>query len=219
MALKKLIFKPGINRDTTNYAQGSGSPDGQGGWYAGNKVRFLSGFPQKLGGWKLYSTGATFAGVARALFNWSKDAYNLLAVGTNTNVFVESEGTYYNITPIRATFVSPASDNCFSTVSDAVIVAHPTWIKVVFPAPTAPYANAGDTVIFSGATSFAGISASTLNAAHIVLEDTNLLAYDPYFFYIDVGAVPTPALTGGGIGITAQFEVGIGSNVAYSGGG
>ena len=191
MALKKLIFKPGINRDTTNYAQGSGSPDGQGGWYAGNKIRFLSGFPQKLGGWKLYSTGAMFAGVARALFNWSRDAYNLLAVGTNTNVFVESEGTYYNITPIRATFGSTASDNCFSTVSDAVIDAHPTWIKVTL---AGAYANAGDTVIFFGAVGFAGIPAGTLNAAHIVLEDLDLLAYSANSFYIEVGIPPTPAL-------------------------
>lgn len=217
MALKKLIFKPGINRDTTNYAQGSGSPDGQGGWYAGNKVRFLSGFPQKLGGWKLYSTGATFAGVARALFNWSRDAYNLLAIGTNTNVFVESEGTYYNITPIRATFVSSATDNCFSTVSDAVIAAHPTWIKVVL---SGAYANAGDTVIFSGAASFAGSpTAATLNAAHIVLEDIALLPYSANSFYIDVGAYVTTGVAGGGTAITAEFEVGIGSNVAYSGGG
>ena len=216
MALKKLIFKPGINRDTTNYAQGSGSPDGQGGWYAGNKVRFLSGFPQKLGGWKLYRTGVAFAGVARALFNWSKDAYNLLAVGTNTNVFVESEGTYYNITPIRATFGSPASNNCFSTVSDAVIAAHPKWVKVTL---SGAYANAGDTVILSGATTFAGIPIETLNAAHIVLEDLDLLPYSANYFYIDVGLTPTAGLTGGGTAITAKFEVGIGSNVAYSGGG
>jgi hypothetical protein len=217
MALKKLIFKPGINRDTTNYAQGSGSPDGQGGWYAGNKIRFLSGFPQKLGGWKLYSTGAMFAGVARALFNWSRDAYNLLAVGTNTNVFVESEGTYYNITPIRATFGSTASDNCFSTVSDAVIAAHPTWIKVTL---AGAYANAGDTVIFSGATGFAvSPMAATLNAAHIVLEDLDLLPYSANSFYIEVGAYATTGVSGGGTGITAEFEVGIGGNVAYTGGG
>ena len=44
MALRKLVFKPGINRDQTNYSS-------EGGWYSGDKVRFRQGFPEKIGGW------------------------------------------------------------------------------------------------------------------------------------------------------------------------
>jgi hypothetical protein len=45
MSFLKLVFKPGINRDQTNYS-------GEGGWSDCDKVRFFSGFPQKLGGWQ-----------------------------------------------------------------------------------------------------------------------------------------------------------------------
>ena len=214
MALKKLIFKPGINRDTTNYAQGSGNPDGQAGWFEGNKIRFLSGFPQKIGGWKLYNTGVAFAGVVRTMFNWTKDAYNLLAVGTNTNVFVESQGVYNNITPIRATFNTPVTNNCFSTVSDAVIAANPTYVKVTIVGANA---NAGDTVIFSGAVGFAtSPTAATLNAAHIVIQGAT---FSPNSFYIDVGPYVTTGVVGGGVAIIAQFEDSVGNNVSLIGGG
>ena len=47
MPLSRLQFKPGLNRDQTNYA-------GEGGYYECDKVRFRSGFPQKIGGWLRY---------------------------------------------------------------------------------------------------------------------------------------------------------------------
>ena len=46
MALTKLTFKPGINKDKTNYSQ-------EGGWYDGDKIRFRQGFPEKIGGWEV----------------------------------------------------------------------------------------------------------------------------------------------------------------------
>jgi hypothetical protein len=44
MPFLKLKFRPGINRDTTNYAN-------EGGWFECDKIRFFSGYPQKIGGW------------------------------------------------------------------------------------------------------------------------------------------------------------------------
>ena len=44
MPLQKLQFRPGVNREGTNYSN-------EGGWYESDKVRFRSGFPEKLGGW------------------------------------------------------------------------------------------------------------------------------------------------------------------------
>ena len=40
MPLSKLTFKPGSNRDQTNYAS-------EGSWFDMDKVRFRSGFPEK----------------------------------------------------------------------------------------------------------------------------------------------------------------------------
>ena len=55
MSLQKLAFRPGIVKDATRYS-------GEGNWFDCDKVRFVNGLPQKLGGWvKVSSTG--FSGV------------------------------------------------------------------------------------------------------------------------------------------------------------
>jgi len=48
MALTKLVFRPGINRETTAYAN-------EGGWWDGNLVRFRAGKPESIGGWTRYA--------------------------------------------------------------------------------------------------------------------------------------------------------------------
>ena len=44
MALQKTLFKPGINREGTDYSN-------EGGWFDVNLVRFRKGLPEKFGGW------------------------------------------------------------------------------------------------------------------------------------------------------------------------
>jgi hypothetical protein len=43
MPLTKLVFKPGINREGTNYSN-------EGGWHDGDKIRFRYGYVEKMGG-------------------------------------------------------------------------------------------------------------------------------------------------------------------------
>ena len=74
MPLSKLVFKPGINRDQSNYAS-------EGGWYSMDKVRFRSGFPEKLGGWTVKSF-EQYEGSARSLFTWTTtDSSKLIEIG------------------------------------------------------------------------------------------------------------------------------------------
>lgn len=108
MPFLKLQFKPGINRDTTNYAN-------EGGWYECDKIRFYSGYPQKLGGW-IEATSERFTGTCRQMWNWvTSYTDNLLAVGTDNHVYIEAGGYYYDITPIRTTLTTPDTDNCVQT--------------------------------------------------------------------------------------------------------
>lgn len=96
MALSKLVLKPGINRDQTNYAS-------EGGWYECDKVRFRSGFPEKIGGWVRYPN-EQFVGVCRSLFNWvTSDGNNLLSIATNKKVYTEIAQDLFDITPLRST--------------------------------------------------------------------------------------------------------------------
>jgi hypothetical protein len=105
MPLQKIVLRPGLNREGTNYSN-------EGGYYDGDKIRFRSGFPEKLGGWIRLSANL-FLGIARALWNWaSLNGSNYLGVGTNLKYYIEFSGQYYDVTPITST---ATLDNVIST--------------------------------------------------------------------------------------------------------
>jgi len=96
MPLQNLQFRPGVNREGTTLAN-------EGGWFDCDKVRFRSGYPEKIGGWAPLSAN-TFLGVCRSLWNWiTLKNYNLLGLGTNLKFYIENGGIYNDITPIRKT--------------------------------------------------------------------------------------------------------------------
>lgn len=96
MPLKKLLFKPGVNRENTKYTT-------EGGWYECDKIRFRQGTPEKIGGWQRISN-YTFLGTCRSLWNWvTLGLLNLVGVGTNLKFYIERGGQYLDITPIRDT--------------------------------------------------------------------------------------------------------------------
>jgi hypothetical protein len=96
MPLQKLQLRPGLNREGTDYAN-------EGGYFDGDKIRFRSGFPEKIGGWVRLSA-YKFLGVARSIWNWATLAgANYLGIGTNLKYYIEQGGQYYDITPIVAT--------------------------------------------------------------------------------------------------------------------
>ena len=59
MPLSKLNFKPGINKEETDYSN-------EGGWVNGDKIRFRKGRVEKIGGWEKLSSD-TLVCSARAL--------------------------------------------------------------------------------------------------------------------------------------------------------
>ena len=96
MPLQKLQFRPGLNREGTDYAN-------EGGWFDGDKIRFRSGYPEKIGGWTRLSNNQ-FVGVARSLWNWiALVGTNYLGVGTSKKYYIEVGGTFNDITPIVQT--------------------------------------------------------------------------------------------------------------------
>jgi len=145
MPFLKLNFRPGVNRDQTSYS-------GEGGWYECDKVRFFSGYPQKLGGWAKYSPNFFF-GTCRQLFNWiTSFSDNFLALGTNNHVYIETGGQYYNITPLRTTTTNTAT---FAATNGS---------STITVTDNAHGADTGDFVTFSGAASLGGnITAAVLN--------------------------------------------------------
>jgi hypothetical protein len=160
MALQKLSFRPGLNRDTTNYKN-------EGGWYECDKVRFISGSPEKLGGWEKYSPYALI-GICRSMFGWvTSFVDNLLALGTNQKVYIEVGEQLNDITPLRAT-----------TTAGGVTFAASTGSSTLTVSDTAHGAIPGDFVTFSGAVSLGGnITAAVLNQNYEILTTPNADSY------------------------------------------
>jgi hypothetical protein len=196
MPLQKLQFKPGLNRDQTNYTN-------EGGWYECDKIRFRSGYPQKIGGWLRYGM-FSIAGICRQVFNWiTTGSDNYLAIGTSKKLYIEAGGVLYDITPIRATFTTPSTNNCFSTISGS---------KTVTVTIGSHGAQEGDYVTFSGVVGpIGGIPASEFNAEFIIT------IINANSFTITVTTPAASTATGGGTGITARFQINPGNDIASIG--
>jgi hypothetical protein len=126
MPLQKLQFRPGVNRESTTLAN-------EGGWFESDKVRFRSGYPEKIGGW-VKDTGVadtdppptgTFWGICRSLWNWvTLSAFNLLGLGTHLKFYIQNgdNGTFYDVTPIRLTNTTVA--NAFTTDGTTTVIVN-----------------------------------------------------------------------------------------------
>ena len=210
----KLQFKPGVNRDQTNYSN-------EGGWYECDNIRFRSGYPEKLGGW-VKSTPTAFLGVCRQMWNWvTTFSDNLLAMGTNEKLYLEIAGNYYNITPFRLTLASPTTNNCISlTVGSNVVTV---------TLPSAHGATTGSYVQISGVVGpILGVPASELNGNYeITVTGANTFTYvvptvaigPSLSLVFTSGTYSSDALVGGsgGTAITLGFEIEPGNAITTAG--
>ena len=201
MPLQKLQFKPGVNRDQTNYTN-------EGGWFECDKVRFRSGYPQKLGGWLRYGT-FTIIGICRQMFNWiTTQSDNYLAMGTSKKVYLEAGTEVYDITPLQHTSTTlGASAGPFTATSGS-----PT-ITVSYSTDTVYDPEVGNYVTYSGAVSLGGnITADVLNKAfgyEILTVNTAAKTYT-----INVGVNANGSDTGnGGATVTAKYDIDVGYDI------
>ena len=197
MPLQKLLLRPGVSRESTTLAN-------EGTWFEMDKVRFRSGMPEKIGGWEA-DTGTTnstlqpptgsFWGVARSLWNWiTLNGSNLMGVGTNMKYYIQQTagGTFYDITPIRATSI--VASNAFTTVNGSTTV-------VVNDAGHG--AQDGDFVTISGVVGATnGIPAASLN------REFKLVYIDSSSYSITVNAPATSSGTTGAATFTYQISTG-----------
>lgn len=203
MPFIKLQFRPGLNKDQTNYTN-------EGGWFACDKVRFRSGYPQKLGGW-VAVTSQVFVGVCRQLFNWiTSFGDNLLAVGTSKKVYIEVGSQYYDITPYKE--ITAAGDVTFSATNGS---------STITVTDTSSSTTAGNYVTFSGAVSLGGnITAAVLNQNYVIATVINLNSYTI------VAKSPTTGLPvtangsdsgNGGGAVVGSYEINVGNDIGTYG--
>jgi len=184
MALVKLDFQPGINKENTPYST-------EGSWEDADKIRFRSGKPEKLAGWvKMYST--PMKGVPRATHTWRVlDGNQYTAYSTSSKFYIDTGGVLTDVTPLRTT---ASLTNPFTTTlaSTTITVAH-----------SAHGAQLGAFVTYSGvAAAIDGIPAAEFNTEHEITRIVNANVYEI--------TVTTPASVGGvtaGGTVTAEYQI------------
>lgn len=197
--LKKLVLKPGVNKENTRYTS-------ENGWYDCDKIRFRQGMPEKIGGWTRISN-QTFVGVCRSLWAWvTLGAQKLLGVGTNLKFYIENGGNYYDVTPLR-TAVNLTNPFAMVIGSSVVTVtdANGGYVTNDFVTFNGSTANGGVTLlgeyqltVASGSTYTVNIdSVSTISIATAALFTTKFqLANDIQVTLTSTGMLPSPFVAG-----------------------
>lgn len=198
MPLTKLVFRPGINRETTAYAN-------EGGWWDGNLVRFRAGKPETIGGWTRY-TRDPLLGTGRSLLTWTAiDGSVYTGCGTNLKYYILSGGSVNDITPLRAT-TAPGGVTFAATNGSSTITVTDTLHGCIV----------GDFVTFSGASSLGGnITASVLNREYQV---TTVVSGSSYQF--TATATANASDTGdGGASVVGAYQINVALDTAVAGSG
>lgn len=198
MPLQKLELRPGVNREATTYSN-------EGGFYSCDKIRFRSGYAEKIGGWVNQSTN-TFIGVCRSLFNWiTFGGDNLLGVGTNKKFYVELNGVYHDITPLQSTDTY-LPNNPFATTNGSYLVTVTTTVSHSF--------SIGTWVTFSGVSGGGVVNGITLNGQFEIIEVVSGTS-----FRILGATTASSTGSGGGAVVVAQYDINAGNATSSLGSG
>jgi len=193
MPLSKLVFKPGIDKQNTQYGA-------EGGWVDCDNIRFRYGQPEKIGGWTAAVTN-TLIGVARDIHSYTDLAGDSFAgIGTDRKLYIYFDNNFYDITPIRLT---QAATFAFVDGSTTVTVTSATHGAVP-----------GDFVTFSGTT---GVSVVNFTNADMNAEFEILSTPTANTFTISVAEIATPGTVTTSGSATAAFQINIGQDTAVRG--
>ena len=178
MPYQLMQIKPGIVKDITQYSAGKNGPY----WIDGNLVRFLNGYPQKIGGWEkqeftyvdedgtITSTETSLTGIARNMVSWRgiTDGEDRIAIGTHNHLYILSNNALYDITPLRdisnrATTLGEALDDSETSIDLVSVEGFPV---------------AGAIKVGSEIITYTGISSLTLTGCTRGTNGTSAAAAD-----------------------------------------
>lgn len=186
MPLKKILPRPGVNRENTRYTT-------EGGWWDCEKIRFRQGTPEVIGGWSPISI-QNYLGVCRSLWNWViLSGLNLMGVGTNLKFYIEYSGSYYDNTPLRATNTLNGPFTTDGTTTMTVTDANGGF-------------SIGDFVTFSNASTVGGVN---VNNEYQITSVPSLTTYT-----VTLASAATAVVGGGGTSVHAAYQLNVGNAIA-----
>lgn len=187
-------IKPFINRDSTAYTA-------EGSWYDIDKVRFVSNYPQSLGGWQK-QIQTQFVGICRFMDTWKTLLnQNLTALGTHNHLYIEYGGVFNDITPVDS---STSTANILNTQAGSTnitvsVAGHTRQINDTF-------------VVINQATTVGG---NILLEGEYVISDVP--SVDSFVITTNTTAAATSAGAGGAINYVLPLSVGNQSNISFEG--
>jgi len=202
MALTKIQFSPGVDKEGTEYTADAG-------WFDSDKIRFRKGRPEKIGGWQKYSENS-FLGICRSIFDWaSLESIKYIGLGTNLKFYVTQGTSFNDVTPIRST--TSAGDVTFAATNGS---------STLTVTDTAHGAAVNDFVTFSGAVSLGGnITATVLNQEYQIVSVPDA---DTYTITAKDTSGATVTADGsdsgdGGASVVGAYQINTGLNAYVSG--
>jgi len=197
MPLSKFVLKPGIMREGTAY-------DNEGGWFDSNLVRFNSGRPEKVGGWRK-DTDNSFLGTCRALHSWvALDGSKFLGLGTHLKYYVLEGDTFNDVTPIRA------------TTTNGITFAATNGSSTITATDSSHGCVSGDFVTISGAVSLGGlIVATSLNQEYEIsgVPSTNTYTFTAKDTSGNTLTANSSDTGNGGSGVDGAYQINVGLDV------
>jgi hypothetical protein len=192
MSLVPIYMIPGVCKSTTTYASGkvAGYMNGrvaQGRVTSADKVRWVAGFPEKIGGWVEISVGP-LEGIPRASKQWrSVQGTSYLCEGTETHLYAfnGNTSTLTDITPLRV-IATGTLTNAITTTNGSTLVSVTDSSNAL---------AVGDWVYLSAGSAVGGL---TINGWYQVVQ-----AGSPTY-QIVVATAATSGATGGGT-IATQY--------------
>ena len=190
MPLSKLQFRPGIDKQNTEYGA-------EGRWIDSDNVRFHYGLPQKVGGWQKL-VDDTLIGVARDIHAWTDlSGVRYTALGTDRKFYIYTEGTIGDVTPIRKT--TSSISNPFTTNGTVNVTVTDTGHN----------AAVGDFVVFD---SFSAIDGLDMNAEFEITSITNSNSY-----VVTQTSNASGSTSGGGGTGNINYQISIGTDASVYG--
>ena len=92
----RLVFKPGVDKQNTEYGA-------EGGWIDSDYVRFRYGLPEKIGGWTQFNESPSYlVGMISEIYTWNAlDGSPYMIVGTNRKLYALYGALWGDVTPIN----------------------------------------------------------------------------------------------------------------------
>ena len=190
MQLTDLKFLPGVDKQDSSYAAGD-----QRRYTDSEFVRFHYGKPERWKGWEyLPNPNETLIGVVRDTHSWlSLNGTRYLALGTDRKLYIYSEGSVSDITPIRET---ASLTNPFATASGSPLVT---------VTDASHGADEGDFVQFDNGSATNTVDGLEFNNE---FEITTVVDANTYKITFPTNATGTTAAGGGSV--TASYQINIG---------